>query len=91
MTSCSGRARDGGDASRVPHRYVIVPTTSTDFVTLGLAIFLGGLAGVLISFPIGEHDISLSSSVGTLLAGLAVGHLRTRYPLVGRSPRVRST
>lgn len=65
---------------------VIVPTTSTDFVTLGIAIFLGGLAGVLISFPIGSTNISLSSTVGTLLAGLAVGHLRTRYPLVGRIP-----
>ena len=32
---------------------VIAPTTTTDFVTLGLAIFLGGLVGVLVSFPIG--------------------------------------
>ncbi len=65
---------------------VIAPTTATDFVTLGLAVFLGGLAGVLITFPIGELRISLSTSVGTLLAGLLVGHLRTRHPLFGRIP-----
>ncbi len=65
---------------------VVAPTTETDFVTLGLAIFLGGLAGVLITVPIGGLQISLSTSVGTLLAGLVVGHLRTRHPLFGRIP-----
>jgi putative transport protein len=30
--------------------------------------------------------IALSTSVGTLLAGLLVGHLRTRLPLFGRIP-----
>jgi putative transport protein len=30
--------------------------------------------------------IPLSTSVGTLLAGLLVGHLRTHYPLFGRIP-----
>ena len=42
--------------------------------------------GVLVTFPIGGMNISLSSSVGTLLMGLLVGHLRTRYPLFGRIP-----
>lgn len=65
---------------------VIAPSAATDFVVLGFAIFLGGLAGVLITFPIGEMRISLSTSVGTLLAGLVVGHLRTRLPLFGRIP-----
>ena len=65
---------------------IVRPTEKTDFVVLGLAIFLGGLAGVLISFPIGDMRISLSTSVGTLLAGLVVGHLRTRMPLFGRIP-----
>jgi putative transport protein len=65
---------------------IVAPTTSTDFVVLGLAIFLGGLAGVLVTFPIGDMKISLSTSVGTLLAGLVVGHLRTRFPLFGRIP-----
>lgn len=64
----------------------IVPTTATDFFVLGLAIFLGGLVGVLVTFPIGDLRISLSTSVGTLIAGLVVGHMRTRFPLFGRIP-----
>jgi putative transport protein len=64
----------------------IAPTTATDFFVLGLAIFLGGLVGVLVTFPIGDLRISLSTSVGTLIAGLVVGHLRTRFPLFGRIP-----
>jgi putative transport protein len=65
---------------------VIAPTTSTDFVVLGLAIFIGGLIGVLVTIPVGDMRISLSTSVGTLLVGLVVGHLRTRFPLFGRIP-----
>jgi putative transport protein len=53
---------------------------------LGLAIFLGGVAGALLSFTVGNVKISLSTSVGTLLAGLLVGYLRTQYPLFGRIP-----
>jgi len=37
-------------------------------------------------FPIGSVKISLSTSIGALLAGLLVGHLRTHYPLFGRIP-----
>ncbi len=59
---------------------------SIDFVVLGLAIFLGGVIGVLVTFSIGSVKISLSMSVGTLLAGLVVGHLRSLYPLFGRIP-----
>ena len=64
----------------------IAPSTSIDFVVLGLAIFLGGVIGVLVTFSVGSVKISLSTSVGTLLAGLLVGHLRTLYPLFGRIP-----
>jgi putative transport protein len=53
---------------------------------MGLAIFLGGVVGVLASFSVGNVKISLSTSVGTLLAGLLVGNLRTHYPLFGRIP-----
>ena len=60
--------------------------TQVDLVVLGLAIFVGGLAGVLVAFPVGNVKIALSSSVGALLAGLAVGALRARYPLFGRIP-----
>jgi putative transport protein len=65
---------------------IIAPSTSIDFVVLGLAIFLGGVVGVLVSFPVGGITIALSTSVGTLLAGLLVGYLRTRYPRFGRIP-----
>ena len=65
---------------------IIAPSASTDFVVLGTAIFLGGLVGVLVTFPVGTVKISLSTSVGVLLAGLLVGFLRTRHPLFGRIP-----
>ena len=65
---------------------VIAPTTSTDFVVLGLAIFFGGLLGVLASVTIGGATIAIGTSVGALLAGLLVGHMRTRHPLFGRIP-----
>ena len=65
---------------------IVSPSTSIDFVVLGLAIFFGGLVGVLVSFPIGGITIALSTSVGTLLAGLLVGYLRTRHPHFGRIP-----
>jgi putative transport protein len=65
---------------------IVAPSTSIDFVVLGLAIFFGGLVGVLVSFPIGGITIALSTSVGTLLAGLLVGYLRTRLPHFGRIP-----
>jgi putative transport protein len=57
-----------------------------DFVVLGLAIFLGGLVGVLVAVPVAGVRIALSTSVGALLAGLVVGHLKTRFPLFGRIP-----
>jgi putative transport protein len=65
---------------------IVGPSTSIDFVVLGLAIFLGGMVGVLATFTFGGVKISLSTSVGTLLAGLLVGNLRTHYPLFGRIP-----
>ena len=65
---------------------IVAPHHTTDFIVLGLAIFLGGVVGVLLTFSVGGIKISLSTSVGTLLAGLLVGHLRTRYPLFGRIP-----
>jgi putative transport protein len=65
---------------------VVRPSDVTDFVTLGLAIFVGGLMGVVLAVPIGATYISLSTSVGTLLAGLLVGWLRSVRPLFARIP-----
>jgi putative transport protein len=64
----------------------VVPTENTDYVTLGLGIFLGALAGVLIVIPVGEFRIPLGTSVGALLAGLLVGYIRSVRPLFGRIP-----
>jgi putative transport protein len=65
---------------------IIAPSNTIDFVVMGLAIFFGGMVGVLVSFPVGDIKIALSTSVGTLLAGLLVGYLRTRLPRFGRIP-----
>ena len=65
---------------------IVAPSASIDFVVLGLAIFIGGIVGVLVSVSIGGVKITLSTSVGTLLAGLLVGYLRTRLPDFGRIP-----
>jgi putative transport protein len=65
---------------------VIAPSGSIDFIVLGAAIFLGGLVGVLATISVGGIKITLSTSVGVLLAGLLVGYLRTRLPLFGRIP-----
>jgi putative transport protein len=65
---------------------IVAPSPAVDFVVLGLAIFLGGVVGVLLTFQIGGVKISLTTSIGTLLAGLLVGHLRTQHPLFGRLP-----
>jgi putative transport protein len=65
---------------------IVAPSSSIDFLVMGLAIFLGGVVGVVLSFTVGGIKISLGTSVGTLLAGLLVGHLRTRLPLFGRIP-----
>ena len=65
---------------------IVAPSANIDFVVLGLAIFLGGAVGALLTVSVGGTKISLSTSVGTLLAGLVVGYLRTRYPLFGRIP-----
>jgi putative transport protein len=65
---------------------IVAPSTNIDFVVLGAAIFLGGLVGLLVTFSVGGIKISLSTSVGTLLAGLLVGWLRAHYPLFGQIP-----
>ena len=65
---------------------VIAPSTNIDFIVLGAAIFLGGVVGVLATFSVGGFTITLSTSVGVLLAGLLVGYLRTRHPLFGQIP-----
>jgi putative transport protein len=65
---------------------VINPTEESDFVVLGIAIFLGVLVGAILTIPIGNMRIALGTSVGTLLAGVLVGWLRSVKPWFGRMP-----
>lgn len=62
------------------------PTLNTDFVTLGLAIFVGALAGMALSLPLGGLHIALGSSVAVLLVGLAIGWRNSRRPLFAYIP-----
>lgn len=65
---------------------IIRPTEATDFVVFGVAIFLGALLGASLFVPIGGTRVFLGTSVGTLLAGIVAGHLRSVRPLFGRIP-----
>jgi putative transport protein len=65
---------------------VINPTEESDFVVLGTAIFLGVLIGAILTIPIGRMRIALGTSVGTLLAGVLVGWMRSVKPWFGRMP-----
>ena len=65
---------------------VISPTEDTDFIVLGVAIFLGVLLGAIVTIPLGHLRIVLGTSVGTLLAGVTVGWLRSVKPWFARIP-----
>lgn len=65
---------------------VVHPSDATDFRVLGLAIVAGALVGILCGVELGGFKLSLGSSVGVLLAGIAVGWLRGHRPLFGRIP-----
>ncbi len=65
---------------------IIRPTDESDLSALGLAVFIGILLGALIHIPIGNLKIALGTSVGTLIAGVLVGWLRSVKPWFGRMP-----
>jgi putative transport protein len=65
---------------------VAQPTDTTDFIILGIAIFIGALGGASLAIPIGSMHIAIGSSVGTLLLGLLVGWRNSVHPLFGRIP-----
>jgi putative transport protein len=62
------------------------PVEESDLSVLGIAIFLGVLAGAVIGIPIGNLKLTLGTSVGTLIAGLTVGWIRSVRPMFGRMP-----
>ena len=65
---------------------ILSPVEESDLATLGLAIFIGILVGAVVAIPIGHLRMTLGTSVGTLLAALIVGWLRSVRPWFGRMP-----
>jgi putative transport protein len=64
----------------------IHPTDETDFTVLGIAISIGVLVGATLTIPVGHLRIALGTSVGTLLAGVTVGWMRSVRPWFGVIP-----
>jgi putative transport protein len=65
---------------------IIRPIEESDLLVLGVAISLGVLLGAAITIPIGHLKINLGTSIGTLLAGVVVGWLRSVRPWFGIIP-----
>ena len=61
------------------------PTSITDVSFMSLGIVIGCLVGLL-TLHVGAVPLSLSTSVGTLLAGLVCGYLRSKYRTFGAVP-----
>ncbi|WP_276481167.1 aspartate-alanine antiporter [Paraflavitalea pollutisoli] len=57
----------------------------TDIVYMGLGIVIGSLVGAL-TVKVGNIPLSISTSGGSLIAGLFFGWLRTRRPVFGNIP-----
>jgi putative transport protein len=80
----SGSKRDVERAAAIMG-YPIRPSDASNVTLIGLGIFLGAIVGSL-SIRVGEIPISLSTSGGTLLAGLIFGWLRSVHPNFGNIP-----
>jgi putative transport protein len=65
--------------------YADRPTNMTDMVFVGLGIGVGAIIGA-ITFTLGSVPLTLSTSGGTLIAGLVCGWLRSVHPVFGRIP-----
>jgi putative transport protein len=65
--------------------YAEYASSTTDLMVVAATIAVGALIG-LPSLRLGPFAVGLSAPVGVLLAGLALGHLRTVYPRLGRIP-----
>jgi putative transport protein len=65
---------------------IIRPIEESDLSVLGIAVSLGVLLGAAITIPIGHLRINLGTSIGTLLAGVVVGWLRSVRPWFGIIP-----
>jgi putative transport protein len=65
--------------------YVDRPTSRSDVAFTGAGIVIGSLVGA-ITVHVGGIPLSLSPSVGTLVAGLVFGYLHSVYRTFGRLP-----
>jgi putative transport protein len=65
---------------------ILSPVEESDLSVLGIAISMGILLGAAITIPIGHLRLTLGTSVGTLIAGLVVGWMRSVKPWFGRMP-----
>jgi putative transport protein len=65
--------------------YPLRPTSDTPLSIVGVGVFLGGLIG-LPYFIVGSIKLTLTVSVGVLLAGLFAGWLRTVRPILPTVP-----
>jgi len=80
----SGSQRDVERAAK-SIGYPIRPSNVSDVTLIGVGIFFGAIVGLL-SIRVGEIPVSLSTSGGTLLAGLIFGWLRSVHPNIGNIP-----
>jgi putative transport protein len=62
-----------------------VPTDKTNFVSMGLTMALGAIAGVF-AFHLGNVPVGLGTGGGVLIAGLAFGWFQNYQPALGRIP-----
>jgi putative transport protein len=62
-----------------------VPTDKTNFVSMGLTMALGAIAGVF-AIHLGNVPVGLGTGGGVLIAGLAFGWFQNYQPALGRIP-----
>jgi putative transport protein len=65
---------------------IVAPSGATDFVAVGVAVFIGALLGVAAAVDFGSLSISIGTSVGVLIAGIVTGYIRSVRPLFARVP-----
>jgi len=75
------------DVERVVDKlgYADRQTAQTDMVFVGFGIVIGGLLGSLV-LTVSGIPVTLSTSGGSLIAGLVFGYLRSVHPTFGRVP-----
>jgi putative transport protein len=78
-------ARDDIEQAAKILGYADRPGAESDIAFMSLAVVIGSLIGA-VTIHIAGVPLSLSISVGTLIAGLVCGYLRSAYRTFGRIP-----